>query len=241
MKLQWGWERDHTSVVREAKRYLDAAVQTHRGEAAVVFGVELHGHDDVHMTFVSLGVRGERLSDADKTEVVVPIPQLDQHIVSARQNVGERFVDIDSTNVVVMRLPFFHLKLMTENSDYFFSCVVVVDTDFQVVASKDDPLLSRDELAAANGKISRLKVIANFLLFEVVNDHFSREHAQQSPGLDGMEVNAFYTVALLQHGQLSSHPTLHTHVLGYQCSKRSRATPETYHDDAVDSKESKRD
>lgn len=119
-------------------------------EAAVVFGVELHGHDDVHMTFVSLGVRGERLSDADKTEVVVPIPQLDQHIVSARQNVGERFVDIDSTNVVVMRLPFFHLKLMTENSDYFFSCVVVVDTDFQVVASKDDPLLSRDELAAAN-------------------------------------------------------------------------------------------
>ena len=73
MKLQWGWERDHTSVVREAKRYLDAAVQTHRGEAAVVFGVELHGHDDVHMTFVSLGVRGERLKLLSQSHSLISI------------------------------------------------------------------------------------------------------------------------------------------------------------------------
>ena len=102
---------DQTCVVRRARRYLDAAVQTHGGEAAVVFGVELHGHDDVHMAFVSLRVRETVQTDADKTEVVIPIPQLDEHVVSARQNEGERLVDIDSADVVVVRLPLLHLHL----------------------------------------------------------------------------------------------------------------------------------
>ena len=147
-------------------------------------------------------------------------------------------MDIDSANVVVMRLPFLHLRLMKRSDEYLFSCVVVVDADFQVVASKDNPLLSRDELPATNGKISRLEVVADFLFVEVIHNHFSRKHAQQSPGLDGMEVNALDAVALLQHGQLLSHPTLHTHVLGYQCSKREQPARSTYHDDAADSRES---
>ena len=150
-------------------------------------------------------------------------------------------MDIDSANVVVMRLPFLHLRLMKRSDEYLFSCVVVVDADFQVVASKDNPLLSRDELPATNGKISRLEVVADFLFVEVIHNHFSRKHAQQSPGLDGMEVNALDAVALLQHGQLLSHPTLHTHVLGYQCSKREQPARSTYHDDAADSRESNRD
>ena len=79
---------DHISVMRRKKRYFDAAVQTHRGEAAVVFGIELDGHDDVHVALVSLQLRRTRKRDADETEVVVPIPQLDQHIVSTRQDEG---------------------------------------------------------------------------------------------------------------------------------------------------------
>ena len=106
-------------MVRQRKRYLHAAVQTHGGKTTVVFGIELHGHDDVHVAFVSLRVRGEKGPDADETEVIIPIPQLDQHIVSTRQNVGERFVDVDSTNVIVVRLPFFHLTLMDNRTNTF--------------------------------------------------------------------------------------------------------------------------
>ena len=180
------------------KHYLNGTVQTHGGEARGVLRVEAHRHDVVHVSLEFLSIAFAHKNYAHQGEVVVPVPHLDQHVVAARQNVGERLVHVQSADEVVVRHPLLHLFVNREEDAHLLSRVVVVHAHFHVVTAKHDPLLPGNEAAATDGLIAGLEVVPDFLLLRVENDRLSREEAEKRPGLGGVVIDALHAVALLQ-------------------------------------------
>ena len=67
---------------------------------------------------------------------LVPVPELDEHVVRGGQEVGEDGVDGQAADVIRVRLKGLHAV----------HGVVVVDADEHVVRAADDPLLARHKL-----------------------------------------------------------------------------------------------
>lgn len=82
-------------------------------------------------------------------KVLIPVPQLDRHVIRARDDEGQRGVDREVAEVVRVRLPRLDL----------FHRVVVEDADHEVVRARYDPLLARDELGGADGELRDLKCL----------------------------------------------------------------------------------
>lgn len=63
------------------------------------------------------------LEDLDTFPTLVPVPELDAHIIRGRKNEGKRGVNADGSNVVGMRL---------EGGD-LFGGVVVIDSQLEII------------------------------------------------------------------------------------------------------------
>jgi hypothetical protein len=94
-------------------------------------------HDVVHMAF----------KDLHTFPALVPVPELDEHVIGTGQQIRQRRVHRYRADVVGVCFKHF----------LTFHCVVVVDADDHVVASCGHPLLARDELGATGRHICRLE------------------------------------------------------------------------------------
>lgn len=186
-----------TTMERGGRKYFNGTVQTHGGETRGVLRIEAHCHDVVYVAFKLLPIQSLSRKYAHQGKIVVPIPHLDQHIISTRQDIGERFVHIQSTDKIIVRHPLLHLPVNRRSSTCFLARIVVVHTYLHIVTPKYDPLLSGNESTATDGLISRFEVVSNFLLLDVKNDRLSREKAEKHPGLGRVVIDALHAITLL--------------------------------------------
>lgn len=78
-------DRPHLGVNEEKKgKNSDGAVERNGREVVAVLGIELHCHDVVGVALETLRSESRLNTYAHHLEIVVPIPHLDQHVVSAR-------------------------------------------------------------------------------------------------------------------------------------------------------------
>ena len=112
------------------RTYLDGSIERCRSKRVGVLRVEDHHHGIVSVAF----------KDLHTLPTLVPVPQLDEHVVRGRQHVRLRRVDGKATDVIRMAL---------EGLDLLHR-VVVVDTNVHVISCRDNPLLSRDELGTTD-------------------------------------------------------------------------------------------
>jgi hypothetical protein len=92
---------------------LHRAIQRGRGESIRVFRVEAQMHDIVAVALEELGA----------SPALLPVPQLDSHVVGGGEHQRERRMDSEATDKVRVGLKLLHL----------LHGVVVVDTDAHVV------------------------------------------------------------------------------------------------------------
>ena len=69
---------------RRKRKNSDGAVERNGREVVAVLGIELHSHDVVGVALETLRSERRLNTYAHHLEIVVPIPHLDQHVVSAR-------------------------------------------------------------------------------------------------------------------------------------------------------------
>ena len=110
--------------------HLDGSVQRRRGKSVRVLRVESSLHDIVRMSLEHLCAR----------PTLVPIPQLDEHVIRARQDIGHSRVHRNTSNVVSVRF---------ERLDKLAG-IVVVDPDKHIIRSTNDPLLSNHPFCGAH-------------------------------------------------------------------------------------------
>ena len=128
---------------------------------------------------------------------MLPIPHLDQHVITTSQNIGKCLVNVDSTNEIIVGLPLSNLRMETHQNTYFVSSVIVIYAHIQVVTPKDHPLLSSNKTATTYRLIARFKVVTNFLLFCIIHYHFSRKKTQENPRLSRVIIDTFYAITFL--------------------------------------------
>lgn len=167
------------SVVRHGRAKapdLDALIQTATGKGVGVLGVELDLHDVVLVALKVLRA----------LEVLVPVPELDGHVVGAAQNVRQGGVHLQVADVVLVR---FHVSHLLHG-------VVVVHSESHVVRRRDEPLLASDELGAADGKIGQFEGLYAGRAFVVPNHDVSRVEGGEGPWFCGVDVHRFHSVRL---------------------------------------------
>lgn len=69
---------------RRKRKNSDGAVERNGREVVAVLGIELHSHDVVGVALETLRSERRLNTYAHHLEIVVPIPHLYQHVVSAR-------------------------------------------------------------------------------------------------------------------------------------------------------------
>lgn len=143
---------------------LDGAIQTSGGKGVGILGVDGQAHDVVAVSLV----------DLDALPALVPVPQLNCHVIGGSQDEGEGRVDGDDTDVVGVSF---------EGGD-FLGCVVVVDTDLKVVGTADDPVLASNESTCADRDVGELERFNDLLRFVRPDLHMSWDAE-----LDGVKVN----------------------------------------------------
>ena len=124
---------------------LDGSVQTCRCEGVCVFGVDRQSHNVVAVA----------LEHLDALPALLPIPELNCHVIRCGEDEGLRGVNGDGSDVVGMRL---------EGGD-LLGGVVVVDTHLEVIGATDNPVLPRDEATGADGNVGKLECLDDLLCF----------------------------------------------------------------------------
>lgn len=119
--------------------YLDSAIETCRSKGIGVFWIDGETHDIVTVTL-------ERLHAFPR---LVPIPELDCHVIRGSQNKGLRWMHNDGPDVI---------WVCFKGGDLFRS-VVVVDSQLKVVGPADDPILARNEAAGSDGDIGQFECL----------------------------------------------------------------------------------
>ena len=93
------------------------------------------------------------LEDLNALPASLPIPELNCHVIRCGQNERLSGVDGDRSNVVGMGL---------ERSD-FLGCIVVVDTELEVVRTANNPVLAGNEASSSYGNIGEFEGFNNGL------------------------------------------------------------------------------
>mmetsp|Transcript_8660 Transcript_8660/g.24429 ORF Transcript_8660/g.24429 Transcript_8660/m.24429 type:complete len:357 (-) Transcript_8660:37-1107(-) len=161
--------------------HLDGVVQRRGGERVGVLGVEHDLHDVVRVALEHLRA----------LPALLPVPQFDEHVVRAREQVRRRGVHRQAADVVGVGLKGLHLV----------HGVVVVHPDEHVVAPGHHPLLPRHELAGPHRQVRHLEALLQALVEVVPDVHVAIVQVGENPGLGGMEVHALDAVR-----PLSEHP-----------------------------------
>ncbi len=153
---------------------LNGTIQTRTGKGIRVLGVELDLHDIMLMPLKVLRA----------IKVLIPVPELDAHIIGTGEDVGEGGVHLDEADVIRMGLDLLDL----------LHGVVVVDSEFHVVGCGDEPLLARDEFGTADGKLGELEGFDAGSGFVVPDHDFSAVEGGEGPWFGWMDVNGFDSV-----------------------------------------------
>mmetsp|Transcript_12328 Transcript_12328/g.40502 ORF Transcript_12328/g.40502 Transcript_12328/m.40502 type:complete len:453 (+) Transcript_12328:1401-2759(+) len=117
--------------------HLDGPVQRGGREGVGVLRVERHLHDVVRVTLENLRAG----------PLLVPIPQLDEHVVRRREEIRQGRVHRDAANVIRVRL---------ERLDELRG-VVVIHADEHVIRAGNHPLLAHHKLGGADRQLGHLK------------------------------------------------------------------------------------
>ena len=80
-------------------------------------------------------------------KILVPVPQLDGHVIGGGQNIWQSRVNLQGSNVVAMRF-----KLLN-----FLHGVVVEHSQAHIIRRRDEPLLARDKLGTSDGQFTEFK------------------------------------------------------------------------------------
>ena len=157
--------------------HLHRAVERRRRERVGVLGVERRLHHVVRVPLEHLRARPP----------LVPVPQLNQHVVRARQHVRLRGVHADATDVIAVRLKRLHQ----------LGGVVVVHADKHVVRAAHDPLLTRHPLRRAHGQFRHLERLHQRVCGVVPDVHVPGVQVGEDPRLSGVQLHAFHAVRAL--------------------------------------------
>mmetsp|Transcript_51914 Transcript_51914/g.151198 ORF Transcript_51914/g.151198 Transcript_51914/m.151198 type:complete len:380 (+) Transcript_51914:1510-2649(+) len=161
-------------VARDAP-HLDGAIQGARREDGGVLRVPLAHHHVVRVALEDVGV----------LPILVPVPELDGHVVGTGEEVGHARVHGDVSDVIRVGLNLVDL----------LKRVVVEHADEHVVRGGDDPLLPRNELRAAHRKVADLQLLHQGLRVVVPKEDVARVEGGERPRLGGVEVDALNAVA----------------------------------------------
>ena len=157
--------------------HLHRAVERRRRERVGVLGVERRLHHVVRVPLEHLRARPP----------LVPVPQLNQHVVRARQHVRLRGVHADATDVIAVRLKRLHQ----------LGGVVVVHADEHVVRAAHDPLFTRHPLRRAHGQLRHLERLHERVRRVVPDVHVPRVQVGENPRLRGVQLHALHAVRTL--------------------------------------------
>mmetsp|Transcript_20282 Transcript_20282/g.32462 ORF Transcript_20282/g.32462 Transcript_20282/m.32462 type:complete len:603 (-) Transcript_20282:150-1958(-) len=129
----------------------DTAIERRRRKRVVVLWIDRNLHHIVGVPFKNDGV----------LPVIVPIPQLDAHVVGRTENEGQTRMHRNTANVVGVRLKLLHL----------LARVVVVDANVHVVGAAHQPILALDKLGGTHRHLGYLKRAHNTLRVIVPNEN----------------------------------------------------------------------
>jgi hypothetical protein len=82
--------------------------------------------------------------------ILLPVEHEDSIIVSAAENIRQRWVHHDMPDKV---------RVLVRNGLQFLTCVVVVHSDTAVIRAHDNPLLASDKLCASDWSIRDLETL----------------------------------------------------------------------------------
>lgn len=120
---------------------LDGPVQTCRGKGVGILRVDGQAHYVVAVTLKRLNA----------LPVLLPVPELNRHIITSGQDEWLCRVDDNGTNVVGVGL----------ESGNLLGGVVVVDPNLEVIGANDEPVLAGDEATSSYRDIGNFKGLYN--------------------------------------------------------------------------------
>lgn len=132
---------------------LERLVERGRDKGVPVLWVECDVHD----------VMGVSLEGHETLPALLPIPQLDVHVVGRGDEERQRRVDVDAPDVVLVRLKGNDQLLQTTRLHHLLVRVVVEDPDVEIVGSCDDPGLALDELARPDREVGCIECLDDSL------------------------------------------------------------------------------
>ena len=138
-----------------------------------------------------------RKTHSHQLPVLLPVPQLDCHIVAAGEDQRLRRMDVDAANIVGVGIELGHLGSTGRREVHFLRCVVVVDSDFEIIAANDDPLLSLHESAGTDRTGRGIPLTDHVPCVVIPYVHLSREEGSQDPRLCRVHVDALHSVGVV--------------------------------------------
>mmetsp|Transcript_46336 Transcript_46336/g.148398 ORF Transcript_46336/g.148398 Transcript_46336/m.148398 type:complete len:371 (-) Transcript_46336:1547-2659(-) len=177
--------------------HLDGAVQGCRGEGVGVLGVEAHLHDVVGVPLEHLGA----------LPILAPVPELDEHVIGGRQEVGHGGVHRHAPDVVGVRLKGLDLV----------HGVVVEHADEHIISATHNPLLPGHKLGRADGQIRHLERLDERRVVVVPDVDVSVVKVGENPWLGRMDIHALDAIRPLGKNPLDIQAERHRESLGSMC------------------------
>lgn len=129
------------------------AIQTSCRKGVGVFGIYGNAHDVVGMA----------LKHLHALPALLPVPQLDCHVIGRRQDEGLGGMHGNGAQVVGMRLELRNL----------LRGVVVVNSDLEIIGTANNPVLAGDEATASHRDVGQLKGLDDLLGFVGPDGHMA--------------------------------------------------------------------
>lgn len=117
-------------------RYLDSFIQTCTSESVWISGIECEHHDIMDML----------IEIFHELKFSLPIPDFNSAIIGGRDDEGRSWVDENPSNEISM-------GFKCSNS---FHCVIVKNSNLQIIRARNNPLLSGNEFGITNRRIRDL-------------------------------------------------------------------------------------
>jgi hypothetical protein len=118
--------------------------------------------------------------DLRAIESSIPVPEFDGHIVRTGQDVGQRGMHFERSNVVRVRFKLLDL----------FHCVVVENAQSHVITGSQEPLLADDEASASHGKLADFKGFDHAARLVVPDHDIARVQRREDPWLRRVQIHA---------------------------------------------------
>lgn len=88
---------------------------------------------------------------------------------------------------------------------YLFSCVVIIDADFKVIATENYPLLALHKLTRANRHTTGIPLTDDITCAVVPDICLSREERRQNPRFGRVHINALHAIRVVDEKLLNSN------------------------------------